>query len=168
MIGALVEARTAKPPNSVKEEQQDSTTYELSHAGTQEMIEDRATEIETKILSMGSKLGAIPDVIMLRGIIGEMMEVERQLRPYRLRNSLAPHGAFLLRVPRWNERLQRLEPVPDAFYFPRTQAELQVMNDAYLDVLLRWYTDVTTIMATRTREARLGKLAGILGVALFA
>ena len=53
-------------------------------------------------------------------------------------------------------------------FFPYVHKPFSTILDAYLDVLLRWYTDVTTIMATRTREARLGKLAGILGVALFA
>ena len=55
MIGALVEARNAKPPDgphSQKGEQQESNTYELSHAGTQEMIEDKASEMEAKVMNL--------------------------------------------------------------------------------------------------------------------
>lgn len=79
MIGALVEARNAKPPDgphSQKGEQQESNTYELSHAGTQEMIEDKASEMEAKVMNIGARLGVMPDITTIRGIIGEMMEVE--------------------------------------------------------------------------------------------
>lgn len=65
---------------------------------------------------------------MLCAILTHYFSYRKYILPYRLRNAMASENDPLIRVPRWNDSLHRLETVPATLPYPTSRQALMSMT----------------------------------------